>query len=262
MPILIDKPIGWTPLQALDALRIRQPELKDAKLAYAGRLDPIASGLMVVLVDDECNDRDRFQSLEKTYEFKAILGFETDTYDIMGLAKVGNGGAAGEQSAVTQEQISAALDQVRNITAQPYPPFSSKVVNGKPLFWYARHNQQPAEIPSKEIKVSELELLGSKRYPAAEIAATIHNRITYVTGDFRQVDILKIWYQLLAEPQTVSSTSRGGLDINEYIELHLRATVSSGTYIRGLVNELGKILGTGAVAYDIHRTKVGDYLID
>jgi tRNA pseudouridine55 synthase len=256
MPILIDKPIGWTPLQALDALREHQPELKDAKLAYAGRLDPLASGLMLVLVDEECKQRDRFQNLDKTYEFKAILGFETDTYDIMGLPKRGG---RGHQVSVNEESILAALEKLKGTQTQFYPPFSSKTVDGRPLYAYARAGKIPQEIPSKQVEVKSLELLTLNRDAAEQIRGSIHNRISCVTGDFRQVDILSKWDELLLSEQEISADAKTDRDIDSYINLHLRASVSSGTYIRGLVHELGKLLGTGAVAYDIRRTQVGEY---
>lgn len=257
MPILIDKPIGWTPLQALDALRERRPELKDAKLAYAGRLDPLASGLMIVLVDEECKDRDRFQSLEKTYEFSAILGFETDTYDIMGLPQQVN-----RSMEPSETDIRSTLTKLTGTQVQPYPPFSSKTVNRKPLYWYAREGVEIPDQPSKQVEVKSMELLRLNRDAAEQIRESIHNRISCVTGDFRQVDILQKWDELLLTQQSESAEVKNDGDIDKYINLHLIATVSSGTYIRGLVYELGKLLGTGAVAYDIRRTQVGEYSLD
>ena len=56
--LLFDKHLSETPLEALHRLRTEQPELQNTKLAYSGRLDPMASGLLLVLVGEECKQRD------------------------------------------------------------------------------------------------------------------------------------------------------------------------------------------------------------
>ena len=55
------KPQGVTPLELIDRFRQKHPEYKDEKLGYAGRLDPMAEGILLVLVGDENKKR-------KTYE--------------------------------------------------------------------------------------------------------------------------------------------------------------------------------------------------
>ena len=81
---LIYKPIGQTPLEAIELLRKSDPSLADVRMAYAGRLDPMADGLLVVLVGDECKNRTKYELLDKTYNFTMLLGLSTDTYDILG----------------------------------------------------------------------------------------------------------------------------------------------------------------------------------
>lgn len=78
------KPVGATPLDVLYELQERNPGYKDVRLAYAGRLDPMAEGLLLVLVGDECKRRDHYQKLDKIYEFEVLFGVSTDTYDILG----------------------------------------------------------------------------------------------------------------------------------------------------------------------------------
>ena len=82
--ILLNKKEGETPLEALDRFRMANPKYKDEKMTYAGRLDPMASGVLLVLVGEEIKQKDKYLALNKEYEFEILFGFATDTYDILG----------------------------------------------------------------------------------------------------------------------------------------------------------------------------------
>ena len=78
--ILSYKPIGETPLENLK--KIKEEKKITNKCCYAGRLDPMAHGLMIYLVDKECKKINNYLGLDKTYKFKRHFGINTDTYDI------------------------------------------------------------------------------------------------------------------------------------------------------------------------------------
>jgi tRNA U55 pseudouridine synthase TruB len=82
---LIEKNVGVTPLQAIETFRKEKPELKDLPLTYAGRLDPMAGGKLLVLIGDECKRREKYDGLDKEYEFEVLLGFASDSGDVLGL---------------------------------------------------------------------------------------------------------------------------------------------------------------------------------
>lgn len=79
------KALGQTPLECLEELRVSRPDLADLPLTYAGRLDPLACGLLIVLAGEECKNKDQYLGLDKTYEFEMLVGFATDTYDLLGV---------------------------------------------------------------------------------------------------------------------------------------------------------------------------------
>jgi tRNA U55 pseudouridine synthase TruB len=81
------KPAGWTPLQALLELKRVRPELADIPLTYAGRLDPMAEGLLLVLGGEKVHEKDTYLGLDKTYTVTALLGIETDSFDLLGMPK-------------------------------------------------------------------------------------------------------------------------------------------------------------------------------
>jgi tRNA pseudouridine55 synthase len=81
----INKPAGMTPLEALESLRASRPELAGAPMTYAGRLDPLACGVLVVLTGEDVHSKEQFLGLDKQYEAEILFGFETDSYDILGI---------------------------------------------------------------------------------------------------------------------------------------------------------------------------------
>ena len=69
---------GETPLECIERHQLHRP------YTYAGRLDPMAEGVLLVLEGEECKDRERYLSKDKTYEYECIVGIKTDTSDALG----------------------------------------------------------------------------------------------------------------------------------------------------------------------------------
>ena len=85
--INIYKPQGVTPVQLIVKFRISYPEFKDTKIGFAGRLDPLAHGVMLLTIGEANFNREPLLNLNKTYKFKVLFGVETDSYDYLGLLK-------------------------------------------------------------------------------------------------------------------------------------------------------------------------------
>src|SRR3989344_5164686 len=77
------KELGETPLECLYRYKESHIKSKDTKMTYLGRLDPMAEGVLLVLTGNT-RDREKYLSLDKTYEFEVLWGIESDTYDILG----------------------------------------------------------------------------------------------------------------------------------------------------------------------------------
>ena len=88
MIIPIYKPIGKTPLEVIEEYKQNNKNIK--KCSYAGRLDPMASGLLILLANESCLKQNDFHNLSKIYEFKIVVGISTDTYDLLGLVNKHN----------------------------------------------------------------------------------------------------------------------------------------------------------------------------
>jgi tRNA pseudouridine55 synthase len=130
-------------------IRFRQELLLSpvVPVTYAGRLDPMAEGLVLLLVGTYCKRKDEFLGLDKAYTFEVLFGVATDSYDMLGLI------TDTKEILPTEEEIQKAISEIKNKTIFSYPPFSSKPVDGVPLFTHAKEGALPEILP--EIKTLE-----------------------------------------------------------------------------------------------------------
>ncbi|PIY94343.1 MAG: hypothetical protein COY68_03170 [Candidatus Levybacteria bacterium CG_4_10_14_0_8_um_filter_35_23] len=244
--IVLNKPIGKTPLQTIEEYRLVHPELTCVKLAYAGRLDPMAEGLLLVLVGEECKKKKDYENLSKIYEFEVLFGISTDTFDVMGkITKINP-----QPVKISAEEIHKVIKKYKGEILQEYPPYSSLRVNGKPLFWWARENRlDEIKIPKKRIMINELGIMSNYQITSKELLKIVHKRMEKVMGDFRQKEILQVWDKKLKDRNFRFSV------------LSFKIICSSGTYVRSIANKMGEDLRIGAIALSIKRTKIGKFSI-
>lgn len=200
--LLIDKPRGWTSFDVVAKVRgvvKAKTGLKRPKVGHAGTLDPLATGLLIILVGDYCKRASEYSKLDKTYEVELRLGQTSTTDD-----------AEGEITAVNErepapEEVKEAINGFVGEISQKPPIFSAIKVDGQRAYKLARKGQTP-EMKARPV--------------------TIHS-------------ITEIHYK--------------------YPKVSFLAEVSSGTYIRSLVHDLGEELGTGAYMTDLKRTRISDF---
>jgi tRNA pseudouridine55 synthase len=239
----LHKKIGETPLECLERFRAANTEYSDVPMTYAGRLDPMAEGVLLVLAGEECKQKDKYLSLNKEYETEIIFGVSTDTYDLLGLPTFG------VVRNINDKDIREALIPYTGKITQKYPVYSSKTVGGVPLFELARRGLvDDMEIPTREVNIYSIDVINTKEINSSDLEKLIKEKVSKVKGDFRQRDILESWSNLLTENKDVI-----------FRTVTLKVSCSSGTYIRGLAENLGRDIGTGALALSIKRTKVGEY---
>jgi tRNA pseudouridine55 synthase len=233
--IILNKKEGETPLEALEKFRRKNKKYKDIKMTYAGRLDPMASGVLLVLAGVEIKNKEKYLKLDKEYEFEILFGFATDTYDILGKVTHLRHGVN-----VYDEEIKNNLQYFKGKIKQKYPLYSSKnikrVLAGEEI-----------EHSSREVEIKSLRLFKLRKINNKKLLANIKKRIKKVNGDFRQKEILKLWRKKL-------STDTAAFNIASF-----KIACSSGTYVRGIANALGEKLGIPALAFSIKRTKVGKF---
>jgi len=241
--INIYKRYGETPLQAVERYVALHPEYKGVKMTYAGRLDPMAEGVLIVLTGEKNKEREAYTGLPKEYEFEFILGVETDTYDLLGKITAMNG-----STLPAFEAVGNTLEKYRGTFEQSYPAYSSKVVDGRQLFEYARSGTlSRIVLPKHSVTVKDIKLESVRTMSRDEFLKSTRSAIESVQGDFRQKEILALW-------------NTYGESAPEEITIYkARVSCGSGFYVRQLVSDIGRDLGTGAVTSHIVRTRVGDF---
>lgn len=243
--INIYKPQGWTPLRTIVEFKKLNKKYKDATISYAGRLDPMAEGVLLLLVGEENKKRKKYQDLTKVYEAEIVFGVTTDTYDALGIIEEISIGVY-----PSKVKLKEYFTKIVGKTIQKYPPYSSKTVNGKPLYWWARNKKiSEIKIPVHEIKIYNIELLGYTQIIVSELCHRISERIEKIEGDFRQEEILMAWKRL-----------SNNYSHEELVKITLRISCSGGTYIREIASEIGAYFSCGAFALLIQRKVVGAFV--
>lgn len=147
--LLLDKPMGCTSHDVVDRVR---KKLKMKRIGHAGTLDPLATGLLIILVGKATKASQYLISLDKEYEATMLLGQTTDSQDadgqIMTSQAVPN---------FSQDQIEVVLNSFLGDQYQLPPMFSAKKVNGVPLYKLARKGEEIERQP-RFIRISKIHL--------------------------------------------------------------------------------------------------------
>ena len=145
--LLIDKPKGITSAKAV-ALVKKQLRVK---VGHTGTLDPLATGLLILLTGKNTKQAGAFLHMDKSYVVRAILGMTTTTYDVAGdVVKTSD-------LSVTRQQVEDALAEFTGEISQVPPAYSAKKVNGKKAYELARKGVD-VEIPASSVTAYGLRL--------------------------------------------------------------------------------------------------------
>ncbi len=145
--MLVDKPKGLTSSRVVELMR---KKLK-VKAGHTGTLDPIATGLLIVLTGRRTKEASSFLTLNKSYEVKARLGMQTDTFDCDGKILQQN------DTPITKEELEEVLKGFRGEIWQVPPPFSAKKLAGHKAYELARKGVS-VEVPPKKVSIYSLKL--------------------------------------------------------------------------------------------------------
>lgn len=173
--LLIDKPAGWTSMDVCASIRARLRRAgapKRVKVGHAGTLDPMATGLLVVLIGKATRLCDAFMAAEKTYETDIDLSRTSDTDDAEGRVT-----PVDVPSPPTQARVLDAMAALTGRILQRPPAYSAVHVGGRRAYAMAREGRAP-DLPARPVEVREFRL-DSYQWPIAR--ATIRcGKGTYI----------------------------------------------------------------------------------
>ena len=195
----------------------------NTKAGHIGTLDPMAKGLLPILVGNSCKISKYLMEHDKTYLVEIKFGYHTETLDIEGDI-LEEDIQFRENNIVDNEffdKIIAAMKKEMGTKKQIPPIYSAKKLNGNKLYEIARKDKEKAIEMAKE-KAKEI---------------TIYNMY--------DISLKELW------------------DNNpKDIVLSFKVECSSGTYIRSLVRDIAENMKTIAVMIDLKRITVGEYSFD
>lgn len=230
MPIfVIDKPLSLT---SHDVVARARRHLHTRRVGHTGTLDPLATGVLVLCVDDSTKLVQFMERDSKDYLAWVSLGAATVTLDAEGPIE-----QTADAPPINAEQLSPILQGFLGPQKQIPPQYSALQVGGQRAYAVARAGGH-LDLPARDIEIHELELLGV--YPSVDAAPRTFNPATW-------------------QPSSKGMTFTLPPALGEFPTLLLRAKVGSGTYLRSLARDIGAALGLPAHLSGLVRTRAGKF---
>jgi tRNA pseudouridine55 synthase len=226
--LIVDKPAGPTSHDVVSRLR---RVLHERRIGHTGTLDPMATGVLLLVIGRATRLAKFLSTSDKTYEAVVRLGFSTDTADAEGQPV----GPISTRPLPPREVIEAALDRFRGTFMQQPPAFSAKKIDGTRSYKLARAAARLEADARLKPSRSDLPDL-----PDPPDLSTIPALPALASVTAHAIDIVSI------DGDSVT----------------LRVDCSAGFYVRSLAHDLGVTLGIGGHLSALRRTRTGDFTVD
>jgi len=223
--LLLDKPRDWTSHDVVAALRSLFP--RGTKVGHTGTLDPLATGLLAVLVGPCTRLQGRLQGLGKVYSGTIRLGVKTDTGDVTGRIL-----AEKTVPPLTLERLRAELAAMVGVVEAPAPAYSAVKHKGKALYEYARAG---LDVPVKP-RTATLHAWDALAWDVPELT----HRVSCGSGTYVR-SIAEILGDRLGCGATVSSLRRekiGPFDIASALALDAARALTPAALAKMLLDSL------------------------
>lgn len=283
----ICKPLGLTSHDMVDFCR---KVFRTKKVGHIGTLDPMATGLMHILIGKETKSAVELQEKEKTYVFETVLGLSSETFDLDAKKFLFN--KSEFAASLNESSISRAIETFGRQYEQSVPIFSSVKIGGEKLHNLARNADKiefflhdgvewvrfkskgkasEVELPRKEVNIRDLKLLdislvetiqrANYQFPENIFSQKILNSLNEAEKNN--------YYELI---EKAKKNSRANLDNifrnfeqqialpcdKTLFKIKLEVTVSSGFYVRQFAQDIARKISPEltALVVSIDRTKV------
>lgn len=168
--LLVDKPTDMT---SHDLVNIARKVFHTKKVGHNGTLDPDATGVMVLCINQATRLNEYLVADDKFYRATIKFGQETDTQDISGEVT-----RECENPTADEDGFKDVLKQFVGVQEQTPPMYSAIKKDGKPLYKYAREGLDIGEIPKRQIEVFSIECIA---YSCDEAVIDVHcSKGTYI----------------------------------------------------------------------------------
>lgn len=240
------------------------------KMGHGGTLDPMASGVLIVGIGLGTKKLQKYLTEgTKVYDTKALFGISTTTGDAEGEIITRT-----QTAHITKDQVTQTVEKFVGDLTQTPPIFSALKMNGMPLYEYAYKGiPLPKNIKSREVHVSsinvfeddtlstdhefstlksELDASGKPKEHGLANNPTLNDSPLYFSKDYMKRAAKE---GLPTEVGKVKLLEEGQEHPDKLPLVHFTALVSSGTYIRSLVSDIGRALESSAYMVALTRTR-------
>ena len=180
--ILVDKPYGWTSFDVVKRIRgvmLRRMGVKKMKVGHAGTLDPLATGVMIIVSGKSTKLIEQLQSGVKEYIATIALGATTPSYDLETEID-----ARYPTAHITRELVGEVLAKFTGRIEQVPPAFSACKIDGKRAYKMARKGDA-VELKPKILVIDEIELL--EYNPESITIRVVCSKGTYIRALARDI---------------------------------------------------------------------------
>jgi tRNA pseudouridine55 synthase len=237
--IIVDKPAGWTSHDVVNHMR---RILGQRSVGHLGTLDPLATGVLLLVTGSFTRLAQFYTTSEKSYEGVIRFGFATTTYDADGDPVVTDPWSSRSNlPSSRRQQVFSEGEDLRS--GEPVPSERTEPTLG---------------FPRPRLNLPELQRLaadfvgGIEQTPPPFSAKKIQGVPAYkLARQKKEVDLKPVQVEI---KEFVVTSVEGDC-------AHFRARVSSGTYMRSVAHDLGRRLGCGAHLASLRRTAVAEFVI-
>lgn len=180
--ILVDKPYGWTSFDVVKRIRgvmLRRMGIKKMKVGHAGTLDPLATGVMIIVSGKSTKLIEQLQSGVKEYIATIALGATTPSYDLETEID-----ARYPTAHISRELVGEVLTKFTGRIEQVPPAFSACKIDGKRAYKMARKGDT-VELKPKILVIDEIELL--EYSPESITIRVVCSKGTYIRALARDI---------------------------------------------------------------------------
>jgi tRNA pseudouridine(55) synthase len=232
------KELGETTLEFTDRLK---KKYKVKKLGICGKLDPMAHGLITILIENETKLMSNYLQSIKIYKFSIIEGFSTDTDDIMGLII----DKKDDLNVLKSEMIYKYCSEVQKQKYHKFSGFKIRIDNEyKPLHYFSKSDN--INIPEKDVKV----------YNIIELEPEIISGINYKNIIFNKLSKISEINNIVFRINDIQDKYKNHVFNEYYNKYTFIISVSSGFFIRMISNYIINNYNINCHISDIERIDI------
>lgn len=237
---ILTKDTGITMGELVKRYKNDHPNVK--KACFCGRLDPMARGQVLLLLNENCKKMPDYLNKDKIYEFEIMLGVSTCSTDFLGEVGYTNKLNDYDYDYIKQQILDYIYKYNGVEFEQEYHCYSSKRHEGVPL-WKMTKELGVYKQLFHTVKLHNIIFLEEKEYDYIKWRNDNINIIKNIKGDFDQKMKIWRWNNFIKHDKKIKS-------------LKFRINVTSGFYIRQFVRDISNYISFPLLTYDINRINI------